>query len=496
MLELTTSAILDGLIHLGAFFLKSVGLYLLLSLIARHKFETNFFRSIIVISALVLVRIYTSNNSWGENIVVVAAISFIVSYALHLLILKTSMVVGCVSAILICSLSLGLDQAATRVSAKLLPEGPTFAQYMGIAQEAVEKNKTNEALKPTEVDLVEVMRKGLDALATLTEEDEVEAIKADFNEGMALFAERKAWMDSLTPEEKRAYKEEMAAFLAEQGLASDRYSLAAIKEVNPTNLVVLADLFSELQDEEVEEDIRIRSIPESLGVIAANFSGVTLGERELGMLQNFAELFAKDEIEEAIAQARKELEDSQGENLLAGAVLTALIQAESGLPADQLLYGNEGISSLDTDHLKGLASRHWKRRGLNPDLQWNSASGIEPGTVGVAEIQLSEEESAPDMIHKPEPFVHITTPLGVASVPSDPALIDEWISASHSLQMRGFVSLGNEVVILRNDGEMLRNGDVWHVEHKGYSYRFGIDKIMKDKVSLQGKSREAVSAVN
>ncbi len=494
MFEFSTTAILDGLIHLGAFLLKSIGLYMMLKLIARDKFETNFFRTVFLVGSIVIVTAYLEKYGWASNIVGVMAILFVLAFILHPLLLKTQLLVSCISSLVLVGLSLGLDHVAIAFSDKVVPEGPTFAEYMGLAQEAIEENKSKEGLKSTDVGLVDIMRKGLDSLATLTEEEQMEAMKTDFNRGMVLFAERKAWMDSLTPEEKRMYKEEMAAFLAEQGIATHHYSLAAIKEVNPTNLVALAGLFSELQDDDIEEEVRIRSIPESLTILAANFSGTELGEQELGLLQQFAELFARDEIEEAMAKAQMELEEAEGNNKLAGAVLAALVQAESGLPADQLFSGEEGASLLNADALKNLAVKHWKSKGLDPTVQWKDGSGVDTGKAEVCEVQVLEIEPEPEAVPQPDPFIRITTPLGIAIVPSDPLLVSEWIAAAHMLQMKGFVSLGNELVILRNDGEMLRNGDLWSVEHVGQAFSFRIDTIAKGKVVLTGEYRESVAA--
>jgi len=91
---------------------------------------------------------------------------------------------------------------------------------------------------------------------------------------------------------------------------------------------------------------------------------------------------------------------------------------------------------------------------------------------------------------KPAPFVRITTHLGAVLVPNNEATMHEWIAAAHSLQVKGFVSLGSEVVILCEDGSRLQKGEDWLLEKGGYSYRFQIDSIAEGRVSMRANGRD------
>ncbi len=97
------------------------------------------------------------------------------------------------------------------------------------------------------------------------------------------------------------------------------------------------------------------------------------------------------------------------------------------------------------------------------------------------------------MVAEPDPFVRITTHLGVVLVPNNEDEMAEWIAAAQNLELKGYVSLGTEVVVLRNDGTMLRKGEIWSIEYRGFRFNFLIDTIMKDKVSMRAKGREPVS---
>lgn len=484
--------ILDGLIQLGAFLSACVALFLLLRLIAKNNFETNFGRMISVVGALVVSRVYMMDAGWSENIVAVVAVLFALAFLLILQLLKTPLLVGCIAAMALVPLALFMEHAAKQFSAKVVPEGPTFAEYMGLAQEVIEEDRIATGFKLPEVDQGDVVRKELGVPAPVTVPDEavVEAMQADFSRGLELLADRKIWMDGLTSEEKRAYREEMAAFLAEQGIAGDRYSLAAIKEANPTNLMVLASFFSELRNDEEEQEERVRSVPESLAAVAANLSGNPLSEEAAGMLQELTGLFDADEIDRAIGLARNELEESQGENELAGMVLAAMVQAGSGLPVDQLLLDEKDEGMFELETLKELASRHWKRTGQSAgELSVSWGAGEAAAESNVQETSIVEE---PGVVEK-EPFLRITTHLGVVLVPNDESEMHEWIAAAQSLRMKGYVSLGDQVVLLRNDGSMLRKGEDWTLAYMGYTYHFRIHTIMKGRVSMRANGREAMA---
>jgi len=91
-------------------------------------------------------------------------------------------------------------------------------------------------------------------------------------------------------------------------------------------------------------------------------------------------------------------------------------------------------------------------------------------------------------------FTRITTPLGEVLVPNEKSVMHQWIAASHNLQVKGYVSFGDEVVILCPDGTMLRKGEDWNVTNAGYRYRFRIEKILKDRVSIRANGRESIES--
>lgn len=472
----STSAALDALIHLAAFLLECGLAYLLLLLASRHRFEKNFFRTVIVVAGLAVARLYLAKADWAAAPLAELGALCGMAMLLSLALLRTGPAGTLVAAVALAALSIGMPRLASRCSAMVLPEGPRFAEYLGLAESALERSKARQgsAAAPS-VDLRGVARRGLDALASLTDRQERESMRGDFAHGVELFAERKAWMDSLSPQEKRAYREEMAAFLAEQGLAEDRYSLAAIRQVDPTNLVALASLFEGLRQDETEREEPMRSIPESLATIAANLGGFTLGEEEMASLRRFTELFAEDEVKAAMDQARAELEATGGEDRVAGMVLAAIIQAQSGLPADQFL-GADGGALFDPDAVRALAAKY----------------RAYPGRAAETSAMVGEEVEAavPD---RPDPFIQVSSPLGVAYIPADDPDMAGWVSAVGQLEIKGYAVLGREIAILRNNGTVCIQGEELAVDHAGSRYRFQAESILRGRVVLRAVGREAAA---
>ncbi|VGO12891.1 hypothetical protein PDESU_01445 [Pontiella desulfatans] len=127
-----------------------------------------------------------------------------------------------------------------------------------------------------------------------------------------------------------------------------------------------------------------------------------------------------------------------------------------------------------------------------------------PETVKTNELsQLHDEvkvvvkvKAAPaTSTHQADPFVKVTTHLGVVLVPNDDSVMHEWIAAAHKLQLKGFVSLAGEVVILRNDGSMLRKGETWDLDMSGNTYTFQIDDVMQGKASMRAYGLNPIGAV-
>ncbi|MCF7816482.1 MAG: hypothetical protein K9M54_01270 [Kiritimatiellales bacterium] len=472
MLSFSIAPILDGLIHLVAFFLECFAFYLLLRVISRNRFEHGVWRTIAVVALLALARIYClpamlghlpamdGKAGWALPGAVLAVLLF---PAIRLL-LKTGWLATAIAAVAIVPLVLATNHYARVFSADMMPDGPTFAEYTGLANKTIAEAQAKD-LKASNVDVATIVRAGLDAVASLTEKQELDAMKTDFARGMELFAERKAWMDSLTPEERQAYREEMSAFMAEQGLAEDRYALSAIQQVNPTNLVLLVSMFAELQADNPRREENIRSIPESLASIAGNLTGFTPSDADMAMLRSITALLSSDEGAAAIARARADLQAIAGENGLAGATLAALLQVESGLPVKLLL----GDGPVDEPVLPEASP---------------VSTNVVPSIVAPAQTEELQVVEASAPAPQTDPFVVVPCDFGSVRIPDNLYGEGRWTAAVQELKIKGFGALGREIVILCEDGTMIRNKDAWSVDYAGNTYRFRVDHVEKNKVML------------
>ncbi len=385
-------------------------------------------------------------------------------------------------------LYLGLDMAAVKVAEKVLPEGSTIMGYSEKTVKPSGEKKTNEQFCD-DVNEVNVAKEASDSLTVMGGKKERQAPARDYKRGMHIFAECKAWMDRLTKEERDAYRAEMAAFMAEQGLAEDRYSLSAMKNVNPTNIIGMATLFAGLGTQDAAGKKGSISIEDSVAGMAANLQGVEIGEGDMEMLNHFATILSEKDAKAVIKEARKELESSEGNNKVAATVLAALVQTTSGVPSDQVMTSDKSL--FDPGALKSMASRHWKRIGKKPpEIKAIASKPVEPvneAMEGAVLLEVEEGESAAQ-----NPFMQLSTHLGLVTIPNDPLEVRDWIAVAHTLNIAGYVSLGDEIVILRNDGEMLRNSDVWSLDSQGYTYHFRIEKIEEGKVELTAEGRELI----
>lgn len=328
MLQFSISAILDGLIHLGAFLCACAGLYLLLSVVAKNKFESHVGRTIAVVLALAIARLYMSSASWADNIVTVIAVLFALSFFLIFKVLRAALLASCLLAMVLVSLMLGLEHVATQFSAKVMPKGTKVAESMGLAQKEIYENKGKEGLEPTDVGDVMGKGKGQDALATLTEEEEQESVTQDFG-------------------------------------------------------------------------------------------------------------------------------------------------------------GEDGGNLLDTDTQGDFASSHFKRKGTPVESERET-------DLDVLTLQSEDVVDELEVIAEEEPFIPIKINFGVVLLPKDEPDSYAWIIATQKLRMQGYVSLGDEVVILREDGAMLRRKDLWTVDAGDYTYSFIVEEILENRVSLRAAGRELI----
>ena len=176
----------------------------------------------------------------------------------------------------------------------------SFAEFANLAgnkydeqKQIIDELKNSEAFKA----MAEAQKgkkpptvaEAFDALADITEDEEFSMIKRDFARGMEVIAERRAIMQNMTEEERAEYKAEMAAFMAEQGLSENRYSLSALKSVDAEDVANMTAFMEQLAMDmggpidgplPEKDQSQVRSLSESFTTLIRNISGSELNDDE------------------------------------------------------------------------------------------------------------------------------------------------------------------------------------------------------------------------
>ena len=503
-------ALLDGFIHYAAFLLSCGVLFLFLKGGTCRKPLSVFLRAVVIIGGLGVCRLY--GLKWMVGLIPAFLILVLLSFLLIYLLLKPPVLVGCIAALISVCLLLFLEQTAIRLSRFLMPEGPTFAMYMGL-EERVDTDATAlPAVSEPTVDPAESNAPQETAIVP----DVEEPMRAPYFQDA--YTVRRAWMADQSTEEREQNCEETASFLYGQGYANNDYSIAAIQTVDSANLIELVSFFNRLKGRPEDEF----SLQDATEQMLDKLVGIALTESDLEMLNVFSGLCIQREIDRAMEIAGEEVQLLRGQSEFAGTVLLAMAQAGSGYPIDLLLVEQRNSGPLDQQKIFALASSHWKRRGLMLTPLSASTLPSEPMAVApfsedvsepakemvAAETQPAEQrvvesapvpdahpepEPVPEPLPEPAPFIVISTHLGRVYVPDQEELMHEWIAAANALKIRGYVALGDEIVILKMEGTFLRKDQEWLHDMKGYTYHFKLESIQKNRVSMRAAGREKIN---
>lgn len=244
---------------------------------------------------------------------------------------------------------LGFSRLVPMVSEKLLPEGPRLKDAIADAEErtrqareAAKQFKTVNEVAPS------VIAVALDSMSTLASKQEFDSIKSQFKEGTKFLAERKALMDAMPPQEREEYRKAMAEFLAEQGIAQDRYSLAALKNAKIEDVHNLVAFMREMNSTEAPKpatDVPVRPPAESLQIILRNVQGMTFEKTDHEAMATLSNMLFKEGAVPAIAQARKELQGGKVNPAWVGPFLAAALETASGVPAEMALESSDALAA-------------------------------------------------------------------------------------------------------------------------------------------------------
>ncbi len=348
----------------------------------------------------------------------------------------------------------GLSMGLPRISERLLPPGPRMAEYIDSAytrtrqaREATRDFKTvNESART-------MLAASLHTLADLSSKAEFEALKANFRGGVKFWAERKAEWDAMTPEEREANRRAMAEFMAEQGIAADRHSLAALRNASGDDVQNLVAFMREMRTElpaAPATAVAPRPAAESLQILLRNIRGHSFTAEDHETMATFARIFVEQGLDAAVAQTRTELVTQQVNPEWAGTFLAAMLEAKSGLPITVIL--------AETGDLAGLPE--------------------------VAGGQGAPAQTAPPVAPVVR-TVSLPTKFGYVRVPRGFKEVDEITAAANTMPVTGFL-VGGDRVRVAMGGRSLGIGEVYTVTRGARTFAFRMEEVADGLLHVSG----------
>jgi hypothetical protein len=453
---------LDGLLYLAA-----CGLLVILTAVCVRVLYRGHLRAswMTAVTAVFLVAVAKSlvDSSIGRvlpamdpypQMAVGAAATFVVAgivvYWRYASSIPSAMATGVVLVLAMNGLSMGLPIISDRV----LPPGNRIANHIDSAysrtrqaRDAARDFKTiNESAKV-------MLASSLHALADLSSKEEFEALKKNFRGGVKFWAERKAEWDAMTPEEREANRRAMAEFMAEQGLSSDRHSLAAIKNASVDDVQNLVAFMKDMQaSTPAVAASQPRPPAESLQILLRNIRGMEFSAEDHEAMATFSKIFFEKGMDAAIAEARTELVTEKIDPEWAGTFLAAMLETKTGLPVTIILNEPEAVAA---------------------------AAGI----AGAASVdgQMAPQPPPPPVVR----MVTLPTKFGYVRVPRGTKNIEEITAAAERIPVTG-VLVGGERVRVAMGNRSLALGEIYRVNHGAKVFSFRMEEVVGNLIYVAG----------
>lgn|GEM_PF-2315117 len=537
----------DVLLHLGSVAVLGVVVLLSAKLLSRGFVDAKLFTGLIIATLLVIVRV-TLLNYVGQalptvggqllEIIVIIGLylsAFILVYKLILIpVLGTAL-----SAAVIVFAQLSLANYTPKISLKIMPEGQRFAEYAGLANDQTKKLMADaKAYRSTSGGIQQILADAMEAIKFFTSETEQGQLSKDFASGIALYKERKAYMDNMTPEELASYRIAMGAFLEEQGLKENRYSLSNLKNAKPEDLENLADFMKDMNKvygltDELPEDGGA-SLPkdapppsmESLAAMAQSLSKVDMSGTDMAKLSGlFTELgINADAVMAGMAQAREDLAGIRD-------VTQNMVSDFKALVPDELLNFPEvpgrdslfaGSSQISDDEVIVSGGYRIKKIAEGPAYSSSLFSGdLEEGATPAMvndevayfmpssgmmipnegeELDFDLNQPAPETMpeeavetnyFEAEELSPITTEQSVVLIPSDLEEKALWRDVSTSIRIDAWFSASDEASksTIFIAGAALQDGDILEHKQDNQVYRFEFRGIEENLITLVALER-------
>lgn len=471
---------LDALLHLASIFLMAVLVSFIVKIFSRAHVDFRLVSGLFIIFMLTVVKMFlerriaeflpgvTPDLLFGLMAVSVLITAITLIYWQYAVPLLGSLC----SAIVVVGMLFGTAFGVPKLSLHLMPEGQRFAEYAGFASEQTAqlmeqaKNFKKRADDPT------IWQKALSALTFFTSKDEKENLSRDFASGIEVYKERKRLMDSMTDEELAEYRQAMAEFLEEQGLAENRYSLNNLKNAKPEDLANLGSFMRELNGEfGIDEtgDIPEESIPssaDSIRQISQNLQNAELSEREQEIFNNLLHIVGTGELEVGLEKARAEL-----------------LELKKSLPKGRKLFSNLADIQLPKDKWVG----HKRSEERIDFIDTTVIDEIQEIQIPTGSL-LVEREGMDELQLIPDRSNYSSKKIGVwvLQLPVGISQQEEWERVAESIPYRAwFTGKGSKPVTkLILEDIVLNVGDSWQFRHEDNIYIMQFDKVTEEGIFI------------
>lgn len=325
------------------------------------------------------------------------------------------------------------------VSERVLPPGMRMAQFIDSAYTRTQEARVAaQNFKTVNDGAAALLAVSLHALADLSSKENFEAVKKEFAGGVKFYADRKAEWDAMSPEEREANRKAMAAFMEEQGLAADRYSLSALKNASMDDVKNLVGFMKTMQAENAAANagaapVKVRPPAESMQILLRNIRGMEFTKEDHEAMATLSGIFFEKGIDAAIAEARTDLAMDKLNPQWAGTLLAAMMETKSGIPV-ALMVNDEG-----------------------------------PVVAAAPVIQAVPEPPVVRMMQLPIKFGYVRVPKGTKGV-------DEISAAAETMPVTGFLAGGSQVRVALGK-KSLGLGDVYRVSVGEKTYAFRIEEV-------------------
>lgn len=509
----------DGLMHLGSIAVLGIIVVLASKLLTRGFVNSKMTTGVLIAILLVITRVFLLNNidrvlgGYSTHIITGAIIGilFLTCFILVYKLIAIPALGTALSSAVIVFTQLSLAVYVPKLSLKIMPEGQRFAEYAGVANDRTKRLMAEAENFRTETGgLKKILADAAEALKFFTSDEEKANLSRDFASGIALYKARKEYMDNMSPEELAAYRKAMSAFLQEQGLAENRYSLSNLKNAKPEDLQNLASFMKDMNqvygftDELPKDGSSMANEPppsaESLASMAQSLSRVEMSGEDMAKLTGlFSELgINADDFMASMAQASDELASIRELTANMAEDFKDVIPEGIDLPNMPKLPQVPGVASFGTVQKSG-----GEEVIISSGYRIKKIAGEEDPSVIIGpdgeELTLQEYEALnlqPEPIPEPVVVVEnfyeleelgpIALERSIAYIPEDPAIKKAWVSASEAIRVDAWFPPteedGTATAFIQGFG--LRQDEILDHVHKGKTYRYRFTGIENGQVTL------------